>query len=109
MPSSPQGTNLDRKTLPMVLPQTMWYALNISQVGIELTPGQCGLQGDMAACEVETSGPHRLLVGGLARAAGSPGQLFILDLATGQATGQVQPFVPCIPFQAQGRMGSLCP
>lgn len=50
-----------------------------------------GVQGTMAACEVESSGAHRLLVGGLAPAAGSAGQLFVLDLATAQVTSQVSP------------------
>ena len=43
----------------------------------------------MAACEVESSGAHRLLVGGVADVAGAAGKLFVLDLATAQITSQV--------------------
>ena len=44
----------------------------------------------MAACEVESSGAHKLLVGGLPQDAWGAGQLFVLDLATAQITNQVR-------------------
>lgn len=48
------------------------------------------LQGSMAACEVESSGASRLLVGGLAAGPGTSGQVSVLDLSTAQCTQQVR-------------------
>ncbi|KAK9865738.1 hypothetical protein WJX84_006968 [Apatococcus fuscideae] len=45
-------------------------------------------KGSMAACEVESSGASRLLVGGLAAGEGTAGQVSVLDLSTGQFTHQ---------------------
>ena len=48
----------------------------------------------MAACEVESSGASRLLVGALAAGPGTSGQVSVLDLSTAQFTQQVHQAPP---------------